>query len=226
VTKHYNQLTSKLNYQFKNTDLLELALTHRSANSSNNERLEFLGDAILGFAIAEVLFQKFLDGPEGALTRKRASLVEKETLAHLARQLDLGQFLYRGTGEKKSGGWRRDSILANTLEAIIGGIYLDSDYETCRHFILHLYNDLLDGLSLEDSEKDPKTELQEYLQGRKQSLPTYYIVTEEGEAHERIFTVECEIEALDERIKASGKSKRAAEQSAAQKVLNLLQKEC
>jgi ribonuclease-3 len=222
VNEPYSQLSTKLNYKFKNINLLELALTHRSVNSINNERLEYLGDAILGFVIAEALYAKFSDGPEGVLTRKRASLVKKETLAALARQLNLGEFIHLGLGEKKSGGWRRDSILANTLEAILGGIYLDSDFETCRQFIINLYSDLLDNLSLKDSEKDSKTELQEYLQGRKQSLPFYHVVAEEGEAHDRIFTVECEIESFSETIKARGKSKRAAEQSAAQKVLDLL----
>ena len=219
----YYQLTRNLNYQFKNSDLLELALTHRSANSSNNERIEYLGDAVLGFVVAETLYQKFTDASEGVLTRKRASLVKKETLANLARSLDLGQFLFLGTGEKKSGGWRRDSILANTLEAIIGAIYLDSDFETCRHCIMHLYRDILENLNLEESGKDAKTELQEYLQARKQALPLYQVVIEEGDAHEKVFTVECEIESLSDVISACGKSKRAAEQSAAYKALTLLQ---
>jgi ribonuclease III len=217
------QLSNKLNYQFKNPDLLALALTHRSANASNNERLEYLGDAVLGFVIAEALYQKFVSGPEGVLTRQRASLVKKETLAGLAKGLDLGQFLILGSGERKSGGWRRDSILANTLEAIIGAIYLDSDFETCRHFIIYLYRDLLETLTLEDTGKDSKTELQEFLQARKQPLPIYKIIVEEGEAHERVFTVECHVESLSDAISASGKSKRAAEQSAAHKTLVFLQ---
>ena len=130
VNDFCSELSKKLNYHFKNIDLLQLALTHRSADSCNNERLEYLGDAILGFVIAEALYLKFEVGQEGALTRKRASLVKKNTLACLARDLELGQFLRLGIGERKSGGWRRDSILSNTLEAIIGAIYLDSDFET------------------------------------------------------------------------------------------------
>ena len=225
MNEHSNQLINKLNYSFSNTELLDLALTHRSVNSVNNERLEYLGDAILGFIIAEILYQKFSDGPEGFLTRKRASLVKKETLADLARILNLGDFIQLGAGEKKSGGWRRDSILSNTLEAIIGAIYLDSGFENCRDFITHHYAELIENLSLDDSDKDSKTELQEYLQGRKLALPLYKIIAEEGEAHERIFTVLCEIngiDGVDGGIQAIGKSKRAAEQSAAQKVLNLI----
>lgn len=225
MNKHSNQLINKLNYSFSNTELLDLALTHRSVNSVNNERLEYLGDAILGFIIAEILYQKFSDGPEGFLTRMRASLVKKETLADLARILNLGDFIQLGAGEKKSGGWRRDSILSNTLEAIIGAIYLDSGFENCRDFITHHYAELIENLSLDDSDKDSKTELQEYLQGRKLALPSYKIIAEEGEAHERIFTVLCEIngiDGVDGGIQASGKSKRAAEQCAAQKVLNLI----
>ncbi len=218
------ELSNKLDYQFKNTDLLELALTHRSAAAVNNERLEYLGDAVLGFVIAEALYHKFELGPEGVLTRKRAVLVKKETLAGLAKELELGQYLRLGTGERKSGGWRRDSILSNTLEAVMGAIYLDSDFDTCRDFILVLYRDLLAGLSLEDSGKDAKTELQEYLQARKQPLPAYQVIAEKGEAHDRVFTVACRIESLHDVIEASGKSKRAAEQSAAHAALALLQR--
>ena len=146
VDDSYDYLSSKLNYKFKNPELLELALTHRSAVSTSNERLEYLGDAILGFVIADVLFQKFAESPEGILTRKRASLVKKETLASLARQLELGEFIQLGSGERKSGGWRRDSILANTLEAIIGAIYLDGNFETSRKFIIELYKNLPDSV--------------------------------------------------------------------------------
>jgi ribonuclease-3 len=220
VNDSSNDLSNKLNYQFKNNALLELALTHRSASSVNNERLEYLGDAVLGFVIAESLYQKYADAPEGVLTRQRASLVNKKTLASLAKELDLGKFLYLGTGEMKSGGWRRDSILSNTIEAIIGAIYLDSGFQSCHNFITNLYKNLFETLSLDDYGKDSKTELQEYLQARKLCLPVYHVIAEEGEAHERIFTVECQIEHVTEKICASGKSKRIAEQSAAQKALN------
>lgn len=217
------ELSNKLNYQFKNTAFLELALTHRSASSANNERLEYLGDSILGFVIAESLYQKYTDAPEGILTRQRASLVKKDTLASLAKGLDLGNFLQLGTGELKSGGWRRDSILSNTLEAVIGAIYLDSNFETCRDFIKNLYADLLDSLSLEDTEKDSKTELQEYLQAMNLPLPAYKVIAEKGEAHNRIFTVECQVDSLSHAVSADGKSKRIAEQSAASKTLKLIQ---
>lgn len=180
---------------------------------------------MLGFLIAEVLFQKFPAQTEGVLTRLRASLVKKDTLADLARGLDLGEYLKLGTGEKKSGGWRRDSILANTVEAITGAIYLDSDLDACRKFVLGLYGELLAGLSAVNLEKDPKTELQEYLQARKYPLPEYNVISENGEAHRREFTVACEIEGYDEPITACGKSKRIAEQSAARKALDILQEE-
>jgi ribonuclease III len=218
-----NLLIKKLNYQFESIALLELALTHRSASSSNNERLEYLGDAVLGFVIAESLYNKFSDAPEGILTRQRSSLVKKETLANLAKELELGQYIKLGSGEMKTGGWRRDSILSNTLEAIIGAIYLDSEFDSCRKFINQIYKGHFSSLSLDKSEKDSKTELQEYLQARKLDLPSYEVVAEEGEAHDRLFTVECKIQSLDEPICANGKSKRIAEQSAANKTLLILQ---
>ncbi len=217
------KLVNKLNYQFNNPALLELALTHRSASSSNNERLEYLGDAVLGFVIADLLYQKFNDAPEGVLTRLRASLVKKESLASLAKKMDLGDFLKLGPGEMKSGGWRRDSILSNTLEAVIGAIYLDSDFDKCRIFIQKVYAEVVDELSLNDTAKDSKTELQEYLQARKLTVPLYHVIAEEGEAHKKTFTVECQIDGLTESISAKGGSKRIAEQSAAHKVLVYLQ---
>ena len=136
------KLLSQLNYHFKDQSLLDLALTHRSVGNINNERLEYLGDALLGFVIADHIFTRFNNSPEGELTRIRASLVKKETLAKLAKNLDLGSYINLGTGEKKSGGWRRDSILANTFEALIGAIYLDSDFLTCKKCLLDIYNDL------------------------------------------------------------------------------------
>ena len=223
MSENTESKVNNLGYQFNNSELLELALTHRSANSSNNERLEFLGDALLGAVIAEALFDKFSSVTEGVLTRQRAALVKKETLAGLARKLELGDLLVLGPGERKSGGWRRDSILANTLEALIGGIYLDSNFATCRTYILDLYADLLSDLDVKDSAKDSKTELQEFLQGRKLTLPRYKVTEEKGEAHQKLFTVICEVECLEQSIEGSGRSKRSAEQSAAQKVLRRLQ---
>lgn len=220
----HEQLSKNLNYRFSDPQLLELALTHRSANSSNNERLEYLGDAILGFIVAEALFLKLGDVSEGVLTRKRAALVKKETLAELARKLELGQFIQLGSGERKTGGWRRDSILSNTLEAIIGAIYLDSDFDRCKKFIVELYDVLLSSPDPEDSSKDSKTELQEYLQSKKLPLPSYTVVAEEGEAHKRVFQVECVIAVLDKPILATGKSKRIAEQQAARFALKQIYK--
>ncbi len=216
-------LTKKIGYEFKNKNLLNTALTHRSFSKDNNERLEYLGDATLGLIIAEILFEKFPLQSEGVLTRLRANLVKRETLATLARSLDLGECLKLGTGEMKTGGWRRDSILSNALEAIIGALYLDSDYAVCRNFVSSLYRELLNELSVDNFNKDPKTELQEYLQARKLQLPVYKIIEEVGEAHERLFTIECQIEGLENMAIAQGRNKRGAEQSAAQKALELLQ---
>ncbi len=223
MNESLTQLENKLNYSFSDKKLLALALTHRSANASNNERLEYLGDAILGFLVADILFHELSDVAEGILTRKRASLVKKETLASLARELDLGDFIQLGTGERKSGGWRRDSILSNTLEAVIGAIYLDGGIDDCRVFVNSIYAQLLSSPQLRESTKDSKTELQEYLQARKLPLPQYRVIAEEGEAHKRIFSVECRIEPLEQPVTANGKSKRVAEQQAALKALKQLQ---
>lgn len=210
-------------YHFHNPSLLQAALTHRSAGKLNNERLEFLGDAILGFVIAEALYQRFPQAEEGALTRLRASLVKRETLAVIARELDLGAMLRLGPGERKTGGWRRDSILANAVEAVIGAVYLDSDMPACRAFILALYDARLEDLCPDAVEKDPKTTLQEILQERRLSLPSYEVIDEQGEPHRRVFTVRCCIDCLPEAVTAQGRSKRAAEQEAARKALQSLQ---
>ena len=216
--------TPQLAYRFRNFDLLEEALTHRSHGAVNNERLEYLGDAILGFLIAEILFTRFPRHNEGALTRMRSSLVKRETLAGIAREVAIGPHIRLGIGERKSGGWRRDSILANSLEAIIGAVYLDSDLETCRYFINHLYASRLASLTPEPV-KDPKTRLQEFLQARGRQLPTYEVINEFGEAHDREFVVNCLITGVDGEFKASGRSKREAEQSAASCALQALESE-
>ncbi len=216
-------LTGLAGYTFSNTDLLEQALTHRSAGRVNNERLEFLGDSILGFVITEQLYRTFPEAPEGVLTRLRANLVKRETLAILARGLDLGSLVRLGPGERKSGGWRRDSILANTLESIIGGIYLDTGYEACSGFILTLYHDLLNEQNMENTTKDAKTVLQEWLQSRKLPLPVYQVIAEQGEAHQRTFTVNCEVADLGFQVSANGHSKRIAEQAAAGMILKKIE---
>lgn len=189
--------------------------------SDNNERLEFLGDAILGFIITERLFEIFPGEPEGVLTRLRANMVRKDTLAILARDIELGSAIKLGPGEKKSGGWRRDSILANTMESIIGAIYLDSDIDHCRKFVLNLYRKLLLDLDAGDIGKDPKTILQELLQAKGLPLPVYEVIHQRGAAHDRTFTVSCDVSGVEHQVIAEGRSKRAAEQSAAEAILKL-----
>ena len=212
-----------LEYSFSDVELLETALTHRSVGKHNYERLEFLGDSILGFVITDVLYHSYPNESEGILTRLRANLVNKEALANLARNHELGDYIKLGPGERKSGGWRRDSILANSMEAIIGAVYLDSDISKCRKFILAIYEDVLNELDADNVSKDPKTQLQELLQSRKIPLPKYTIMAEQGEAHRKTFTVSCEILGLEHEIQGEGKSKRSAEQSAASKALKLIE---
>ncbi len=219
MSDRLKNLEIKIEYIFRDKALLESALTHRSVGQDNNERLEYLGDAALGFIIADVIFRKFPQATEGEMTRLRASLVKGQTLAKLGRELELGDYIKLGPGEMKSGGWRRDSILANTVEAIIGAIYLDTDMEACRQFVMSIYRKLLTEVSPDKLKKDPKTSLQEFLQSRKQELPSYKILTESGNPHERLFNVECEIKSQDILVQAEGRSKRIAEQSAAKKAL-------
>ena len=216
------RIRDALGYEFRNEELLGRALTHRSFSRDHNERLEFLGDALLGMLIADALFVRFPQAAESDLTRLRSSLVNKDTLAHLARQLDLGMHIRFGMGEHKSGGWRKKSLLSNTLEALIGAVYLDSDLEGCRMFILSLYASLLDKLTAENIPKDPKSELQEYLQARKKSLPVYQVVAEEGKAHNKLFTVECCVDGVAGPVVAQGRNKRDAEQLAAKMALQTI----
>lgn len=216
-------LCRRINYEFNDPDLLVLALTHRSVSGSkNNERVEFLGDSILNFVIADALYQKFEKAKEGKLSRLRAQLVKGETLALLARQFEFGDCLLLGSGELKSGGYRRDSILADALEGVIGAIYLDSDLEVCRGVILGWFEDFLENISMEDHQKDPKTRLQEFLQSRHVSLPIYQVESIEGEAHQQIFIVSCKVEGIDDAMVAQGASRRQAEQFAAEKILSQL----
>jgi len=205
--------------------LLEQALTHRSIGNNNNERLEYLGDAILGFVIADIIYQKFPEASEGELTRVRASLVKGEKLAEISREIQLASEIKLGTGELKSGGWRRDSILANTLEALIGAIYLDSNIESCRSVILNLYQSHLENIDPADIKKDAKSQLQEYLQSRKQNVPDYEVIDEFGSSHQPEFTVSCKIDLFDDVVIAKGTSKRKAEQAAAEKIIIMLESE-
>lgn len=210
-----------LGYHFQKAILLDEALTHRSASSQNNERLEFLGDALLNLVIAEYLFEHYPKASEGELSRLRASLVKGETLADVARRLNLGNWLHLGSGELKSGGFRRESILSDTMEAIFGAVYLDGGLNRCRDLILRLYRDLLAQLASAHELKDAKTRLQEYLQARQQPLPVYNVLEIRGEPHAQNFTVECV--AVIGRTVAEGSSRRKAEQEAARRLLEQLE---
>lgn len=218
MNKNLVSLCNRLGYQFNNLSLLETALSHRSIGKNNNERLEFLGDSVIGYVIAEELYQRFEDENEGNLSRYRSLLVKGDTLASIARQFDVGQFLKLGGGELKSGGFRRASILADAMEAIIGAITLDSDIEQARLCILSWYKERLDNIKTLDL-KDPKTRLQEYLQARKFDLPEYKVVSVNGEEHAQIFQVDCYIKELQLTITAEGSSRRAAEQKSAELML-------
>ena len=213
-----------IGYEFRQPELLELALTHRSfSGKANNERLEFLGDSLLNFIIGEDLFQRFPNAREGQLSRLRASLVKGVTLTKIARQLELGPFLRLGPGELKSGGSRRDSILADALEAVIGAIYLDGGIDVCRARVLEWFAPRLGSLNLDDTVKDNKTRLQELLQARKMQLPVYSIVDVEGASHSQHFVVECTVEEAGLVIRGEGNSRRQAEQMAAGLILEALE---
>ncbi|QCI21563.1 ribonuclease III [Buchnera aphidicola (Hyadaphis tataricae)] len=216
VTK---KIQKALGYTFTQKDLLRQALTHRSASNKHNERLEFLGDSILSFVIANALYQHFPYINEGDMSRMRATLVRGNTLAEIAYEFDLGEYLQLGQGELKSGGFRRESILANTVEALIGSIYLDSNIKTVEELILKWYEKRLEQISPGDTQKDPKTRLQEYLQAKHLSLPVYFIVKIYGEAHNQLFTIHCKISTISEFLVGTGSSKRKAEQDAAKKAL-------
>lgn len=222
MIKPISELIPRLGYSYQDEAFLELALTHRSCGKRNNERLEFLGDSILNFVIAEALYAKFPKAKEGELSRLRARLVKGETLAEIARELKLGDFLRLGSGELKSGGFRRDSILADSVEAIIGSIHLDSGMESSKRFVLSRYEQRLNQLDLHNSLKDSKTRLQEFLQSRKAPLPDYRLEKVEGEAHDQTFYILCDIALLDRPTQGVGSSRRQAEQEAAQDALSKL----
>ncbi|MFT5806559.1 MAG: ribonuclease-3 [Moritella dasanensis] len=217
------KLQRVLGYQYQDAGLLQQALTHRSAYFKHNERLEFLGDSVLGFIISDALFCKFPEVPEGDLSRMRATLVKGLTLAEIAREFELSECLILGPGELKSGGFRRESILADTVEALIGAMYLDSDIEKTRERVLAWYASRLSAIKPGIDQKDAKTQLQEWLQGRKQALPLYQVVEVKGEAHNQEFTIHCVIEGLEHPVTGKGTSRRKAEQEAAQKALEQIQ---
>ena len=218
----HRKLETELGHLFQNKSILVSALTHRSLGKDNNERLEYLGDALLGFIIAEILFTLHPHATEGELTRLRSMLVKGDTLAKIAKELDLGEYIKLGGSELKSGGWRRKSILANTLEALIGAIYLDAGIETCKKTVLGLFENNLKNCSPEKLVKDPKTRLQEFLQSQQKNLPVYNVILERGDAHEKVFTVQCSIPEINVSVTAEGRNKRDAEQAAAQQALDML----
>ncbi len=220
----YTRLQKQLDYQFRQPQLCQQALTHRSVSSkSNYERLEFMGDALLGVVIACYLYERFPSEDEGRLTRLRSTLVRQDSLAAIAKDLKLGEHLVLGSGEMKSGGHRRESILADAVEALIGAIYLDSaDLNVVRDVVLKWYEPYLLTLEPKDTLKDPKTRLQELLQGKRLPLPEYTLTAAQGEAHNQTFTVECRIEGASVTV-GHGQSRRYAEQSAASQLLELLE---
>jgi ribonuclease-3 len=213
-------LESRLRYEFRNAELLRQALTHRSQSSTHNERLEFLGDSVLNCAVAALLFQRFGKLDEGDLSRVRANLVKQQSLYEIAQALNISEGLRLGEGELRSGGFRRPSILADTLEAVLGAVFLDGGFDAAQTVIKRLYVPILDHIDPRTLGKDAKTLLQEYLQGHKIALPTYTVVATHGAAHNQQFEVECTVPKLDVKVSGSGASRRAAEQAAAKKALD------
>jgi len=222
LTDKLKEFTQRLGYGFREPALLSRALTHRSRGQHNYERLEFLGDSILNFLIADALYDRFPDLTEGDLTRLRATLVRRETLAMLARQLRLGEFLELGSGELKSGGFDRDSILADALEAVLGAVYKDGGIEFGSQVVSRLYSPVLESIDPLAIAKDPKTRLQECLQGRSMPTPVYEVVSISGEAHQQHFVVQCRVSGIEEPISGEGSSRRGAEQAAAARACELL----
>lgn len=213
------QLETGLNYHFSNRELLNQALSHRSSGAINNERLEFLGDSVLNTVISTLLFERHPQFNEGALTRLRASLVNQATLAAVARELALGEYLSLGPGELKSGGQRRASILADALEAVLGAVYIDGGFKRLQTVVSRLFNTRLSVPVLNETLKDSKTQLQEALQAHDLPLPVYSVESITGQAHQQTFQVICRVEALGIHAYGKAASRRAAEQQAAQRVL-------
>jgi ribonuclease III len=216
------KLMQKLGYEFRAVSLVDTALTHRSAGPKNNERMEFLGDALLGFIIATQLFHQYPHADEGELSRLRANLVNENVLAEIAIEFGLGDYLRLGSGELKSGGARRKSILADAVEALIGAVYLDADIVTCQSVILKWFDSRLNNPEAMENLKDPKSLLQEYLQAKKYSLPEYHLISTTGDAHSQHFHVSCEVAGLKHRTEGVGSTRRGAEQMAAQEYFTWL----
>jgi ribonuclease-3 len=222
--RYIEQLEKILKYQFNDKGLLELALTHRSFQGKNNERLEFLGDSILNFIIAESLFKEFNLLPEGDLSRLRSQLVKSATLSEIGIDLNLGDYLILGEGELKSSGWRRPSILADSVEAIIGAVFIDGGISSANKLITGWYQERLEAINPNNIQKDAKSVLQELLQAKKIPLPEYSVVSIEGEAHNQHFKVSCSIPNLGLSIEGEGASRKVAEQNAAEESIKKLKK--
>ena len=217
-----NFIIKRIEYAFQNTALFAQALTHRSFSGINNERLEFLGDSVLNFIVAHQLYNRFPKLPEGDLSRLRAALVKEVTLSEIAISLQVGDALRLGEGELKSAGWRRPSILADALEAIVGAVYMDGGFEAAEKVVIILFTEKLNTIDPKVIDKDAKSILQEYLQGKKMELADYQVVSIEGEAHAQHFTVECIVNSLGVRKQGAGTSRRIAEQQAAQLAMDVI----
>lgn len=224
MIKEPKQLSKNIGLVFKQPELLRTALTHRSMGANNNERLEFLGDSILGFVIAQKLYDHFPKASEGVLSRLRASLVNQDSLASIAREHKIGDYLILGSGELKSGGFRRDSILSDAVEAIIGALFKDQGIAACENWILTIFAKKLDSLNAESEQKDPKTRLQELMQARGVALPKYELINMSGLAHLQTFNIDCTV-LTNKKCSGKGSSRKKAEQDSAEKMLNLLQRE-
>jgi len=219
------KLIKELDQQHLGSDSFSQALTHRSASSKHNERMEFLGDSVLGLIITNALYRNMPKASEGYLSRLRASLVNENTLAEIANELSLGDFLRLGAGELKSGGFRRKSILSDTLEAVIASVYLEKGMKAASAFVLSIYTNRLDQLPSEDELKDPKSRLQEVLQARNIDIPQYKLLHVEGDAHRQVFTAECTIESMQVQTKGVASSRRKAEQQSAQNAYEIVIKQ-
>ncbi|MDX1517739.1 MAG: ribonuclease III [Woeseiaceae bacterium] len=225
MDKAQTWLQSTLDYTFRDAGLFEQALTHRSASGESNERLEFLGDAVLDTVVSELVFRAFPNAAEGDLSRLRSSLVKDTALARLAVELGLGDWLILGSGERKTGGHRRASILADALEALIGAVYLDAGFEASRKLIEKAFGDRFYDLPDPKELRDPKTRLQEWLQARQFELPDYSLVDVSGQAHAQTFEVQCSINGIEATTRGSGSSRRQAEQKSARAMLETLQQQ-
>ena len=214
-------IEGKIGHRFQNRSLLNQALTHRSYGVPHNERLEFLGDSVLNCVIANLLYERFPEIPEGDLSRVRANLVNQQSLFELATALDLGQHVMLGQGELRSGGSKRPSILSDALEAVLGAVFLDAGFEAVSNVIVSMFQPVTSKLDPAAVAKDPKTRLQEFLQGRRMSLPSYTVVDVSGQAHDQHFRVECTLEEMAIRTLGEGSSRRAAEQDAAEQAYTL-----